>query len=48
MLPMHDEWEYHVDRALRTRDNPEAQRKLDALGKDGWELVSVAYDNNGY
>jgi hypothetical protein len=45
---MHDEWEYRVDRALRTDRDEESTARLNAHGKDGWELVSVKNGNNGY
>ena len=40
-------WKYCIARALRSQDN-QAERKLEKLGHDGWELVAMDYNGLGY
>jgi hypothetical protein len=40
-----EQWEYHVENKLPT--GTKFQRRLNELGRDGWELVFINQDTSG-
>jgi hypothetical protein len=40
-------WEYRM-LGLEILISPEGQKQLDAMGDDGWELVSITHPVNGW
>ena len=40
-------WEYKIEWFIRTT-NEEIQEKINKLGSEGWELVSVSADQKSY
>lgn len=46
-----DQWEYHVEpwnRMITAADDLTLERKLNGLGREGWELVNIIPQISGF